>query len=273
VLFRSKDEGQKDLLYAEKIFKRIAELGGKDAFDEELIYLRAFNLEKIKEYGEAKEIYLDLVKRFAQSKYADTANYKLGIIYTYILGELKDGRAYFEKLSQKEPLSPQVISSLYQLGLFSQWEADNQKAKEYYQKLIEKAKGGFKESINLAKERLSEIEENKTLAYNLKAFLDAALKEGHDRFEMTKLDLKSSLYNPKTNQAINISSTAHTGESGCLQVTLQYLWSGDLGIAAPTNEQPAFITQYSDPGTKEINLLVVSPTGIIDRNLDLVDAH
>ena len=290
--FTYKDEGLTDAFYAEKVFKKIEEIGTKDAFDEGLMYLRAFNLEKAKEYKSAKDGYIELVKRYPQTIHNDEADFKTGIIYTYVLRDIKTGRTYFEKLSQKETLSPQGISSLYQLGLLSQWEEDFIKAKEYYNKLIEKAgpvrntepleRGnkisngagdGFTETVNLAKERLKEIEETKPINYNLKTFLDVSLKEEYAMLDASKLDLRSHPYKTKKNEVVNINSTPYMAESGCFQIELQYLWSGHIGTAKPPLDEPAFNTHYTDNGTKEINLVVVSPTGIVDRNIDMVDVY
>jgi hypothetical protein len=58
-----------------------------------------------------------------------------------------------------------------------------------------------------------------------------------------------------------------------MQVELQYLWSGHLGENKPSTSQSSFETSYTTAGTKEINLVVVSPTGVIDRTLDMVDAY
>jgi len=268
-----KDEGLNDMLYAEKVFERIEELGGKAVFNQDLMYLRAFNLEKAKEYQKAKDAYNDLVLTFPETIHADEAVFKTGIIYTYILRDISTGRNYFEKLAKKENLSPQVISSLYQLGLLSQWQDDNVLAKGYYNSLIEKVKFDFTETVALAKERLREIEEGQPLEYNLKTFLDISLKEEYRMFDMTKLDLKSHPYKTKKQEVVNISSTANIPQSGCMQVQLQYLWSGDLGNKKPSPEQPIFDTTYLDSGTKVINSAVVSPTGIIDRSFDLVDVY
>jgi hypothetical protein len=267
-----KDEGLKDTIYAENIFKKIEGIGGKDAFDQELIYLRAFNLEKSKEYSQALNIYIDLIQRFPQGNHTEKATYKAGIIFTYILRDLKNGENYFEKLMNKESFSSYAISSLYQLGLLSQWEGDLIKAKEYYNKLLGQAKEKFQETVNLAKARLKEIEGTKPLEYNLKTFLDASLKEENKVFDMSKVDLTSSPYKPKKDQEVDIGSSAYLGETGCMQVEPQYLWSGDLGTNNPSSlEQHAFNTTYTEPGTKAINLVVVSPSGIIDRNIDLID--
>jgi hypothetical protein len=264
-------EGLKDTIYAENIFKKIEEIGGKDAFDQELMYLRAFTLEKSKEYSQALNTYMDLIQRFPQGAHLEEATYKAGIFFTYILRDLKSGRNYFEKLTNKKSLSPCVISSLYQLGLLSQWEGDLIKAKEYYNKLLDEAKEKFQETVNLAKARLKEIDESKPLEYNLRTFVDASLKEENKVFDMSKINLTSSPYRPKKDQGVDIVSSAYMTEAGCMQVEPQYLWSGNLGTSSPSLEQSAFNTAYTQPGTKEINLVVVSPSGIIDRNIDLID--
>jgi len=271
--FSYKDQDPKDTFYAEQVFGKIEELGPKDAFDEDLIYLRAFNLEKSKEYSKAKDLYIDLMQRYPKTSHAQEADFKIGMIYTYILGDLATGRSYFARLAQKETPSPQVVSSLYQLGLLSQWEQDYVKAKEYYRQLIEEAKSDFPETVTLVQERLREIEEVRPIDYNLKTFLDVSLKEEYAMFDMTKLDLRSSLYRAKKDETVEITSLPYTAESGCMQIELEYLWSGHTGTAKPSVGDATFSTTYIHPGTKEINLVVVSPAGVIDRNIDLVDVY
>jgi len=268
-----KDEGLKDAFYAENVFKKIEDLGKEEAFNEELIYLRAFNLEKAKEYNQAKNTYLSLVQRFPGSAYADEADFKTAIISTYILRDIKNGRSYFEKLAQKEAPSPQAIASLYQLGLLSQWEENFTSAKEYYNKLIERAKESFIETVTQAKERIKEIEENKPIDYNLKMFLDLSLKGENTVYDMTKLDLKASLYTPKRGQDLTISSNPSMPQAGCIQVEVRYLWSADLGKITPSLEQASFNTSFTGPGTKVINLVVVLPSGVLDRDIVLIDVR
>lgn len=270
--FSYRDKGPKDAFYAEQIFNKIEDIGGKDIFDEGLIYLRAFNLEKIKEYNKAKDIYIDLTRRYPNSTYIDEADFKIGIIYTYILRDIQTGRNYFEKLSQ-ETKTPQVISGLYQLGLLSQWEEDLVKARQYYNRLIEKAKDNFIDTVTFAKERLKEIDEAKSIEYNLKTFLDVSLKEEYSMFDTTKLDLKASIYRPMKGEEININSSPYISESGCMQVELEYLWSGYVGTTKPSLKQPSFNTTYLQAGTKVINLVVVSPAGVVDRNIEMVDVY
>jgi TolA-binding protein len=273
-LFAYKDEGVKDVFYAQKLFKKIEELGGKEAFDEELTYLAGFNAEKAKEFNQAKDYYIVLLNRFPQTKYADEAAYKTGVIFTYLLGDLRKGKEYFKELAQKETVSPEVISSLYQLGLLSQWQGALDKAKEYYDKLIENFSAASpNESLAQTKERLKELEESKPLAHNLKIFLDISLEEEYANFNMSKVDLKSALYRPPKDNEVNINSTAYPPQSGCMQVVVEYLWSGDLGKTEPPSQDSSFTTSYSATGTKVINLVVTTPSGIIDRAIDLVNVE
>jgi hypothetical protein len=272
-LFTYKDAGAQDPFYAEKIFKQIEELSGKEAFDEELVYLRAFNLEKIKEYPQAKDIYLDLAQRFPGGRHADEAAFKAAIIYSFILRDTKSGRELLEKLAAKEAVSPQVASALYQLGLLAQWEGDTAKAKEYYGKVIERSKGVYSESASAAQARIKEIDEIKPLDYNLRTFLDLALKDENEQFDMTKVELKAHPSVTKKGESASVTATPFLSESGCMQVETQFLWAGDTGSAAPTFSDATFSPAYSDPGTKIIAVTVVSPSGTLDRSLIFVDVN
>ncbi len=289
--FSCQSLGAKDLFFAEKVFKKIEEKNGKDVFDEELLYLRAFNLEKAKDYKQAKDRYVDLISLYPESLHFDEANYKLGIIFTYVLRDVKTGKEYFQKLADKilsvdsaqnesseTPIekripSPEAISSLYQLGLLSQWSNALPEARQYYDKLLETAKDGFVDKVNLVKQRLKEIDETKPIESNLRMFLDLSIKDENSIFDMTKIDLKVSLYYVKSDQTVSVSAIASPPESGCMQVKLEYLWSGNLGSVTPNLNEASFDTVYSEPGTKEINLVVVSSTGILDRSIEIVNVY
>jgi len=270
-LFSYKDTGNKDMPYAEKIFALIESVGGKEALGEEQIYLRAFNLEKSKDWPGAKDAYAELIERYPESKYAQRATFKLGVIYTYILRDKDGGSNYFVKLAEKDNISPEGISSLYQLGLLNQWQGESAKAKAYYSKLIEKAQGKFSETQSLTNSRLKEIEEGKPLDSKLQVFLDNSLKEENSQFNMSRASLSLNPYSANMGSEVAVNSSAISGASGCMQVELQYLWSGDLGGSSPQSAQANFNTSYKDPGTKVINLLVLVPSGTLDRALDFVD--
>ena len=266
------DDGRdNDPAYAEKIFKKLEESGGKGVFDEDLLYLRAYNLEKGKELKNARELYIEFITRFPKSSRIDEALYKIGMISGYALRDKAGANEYFLILAGKAENSPQVISALYHLGLLAQWQEDLVKAKDFYNKTIERAKGTYKDTIYLVQERLKEIEENKPIESNLKDFLDASLKPENSRFEMTKVGLQSENYQANAGDEVKIGSAAVSDKAGCMQVVLEYHWSGNTGSTKPTFDKPGFETKYSEPGTKEIFLVIFSPPDIIDRDLIMMD--
>jgi len=273
-LFVYKQTGLYDLAYAKEIYAKIEGLGRKNAFNQETIYLRAFNLEKLRDYKGAEKFYLQLIQLYPDSRHFDEAVYKIAMIEAYALADIKEARKYFEILTAKTVFSPQVISGFYQLGLLAQWEGNFVKAKEYYGLLLKNAADNRQAStVALVKDRLKEIGENKQFDYNLKTFLDLSLKNANPLVEMGKAELKSSGYLLDRNQKTTISSLVDMPQSGCNQVQLQYLWSGDLGGASPAVTDGNFQCSYSDAGTKAINIVIISPAGAIDRFLTMIDVY
>jgi TolA-binding protein len=271
--FVYKPSGLYDMAYAEKIYSKIDLLGQNDSFDQDTIYLRAFNLEKMKEYKAAADFYSRLVTFYPDTKYFDEAVYKIAMINAYALDDLAKAREYFNKLVSKSESSPQAISGFYQLGLLAQWEGDYAKARGYYESLVKGAGEGYAQRVAQAKDRLKEIEENKPIDYNLKTFLDVVLKKDGTPVEMGSSELKLSSFVADKGQKIDVSAWANMPESGCNQIQVQYLWSGSLGGAEPQVSDSGFQCSYADPGTQEINMVVVSPGGISDCSFAMVDVR
>ncbi|MCM8799995.1 MAG: hypothetical protein NC900_04655 [Candidatus Omnitrophica bacterium] len=270
--FSFKKEGRYDLVYAEKVFKKIEELYGREVFDEASLYIRAYNLEKYKDYNGALNQYLEFIKRFPQSKNIDEVFFKIGIIYAYSLGDLEKAKSYFKNLAEKQEFSVYVASSLYQLGLILQWEKDNSGAKNYYSELLEKAKGDFEDLCNLVKERLKELDTDAPIDYNLRVFLD--LSFGKDRiFERGFVDLKTDSFRIPKNKTIKIFASVSNLESGCMPIELNYLWSGDIYSYRPSNQQREFFISYLSSGTKIICLVLVTPAGFLDRTFLIIDVE
>ncbi|MDD5060297.1 MAG: tetratricopeptide repeat protein [Candidatus Omnitrophica bacterium] len=271
-LFVYKPKGLFDMDYAEKIYSRLESLGIKDSFNKETLYLRAFNLEKLKNYEKAAKFYQELVNLFPDTSRHDEAVYKIAVINAYGLASPAEAKKYFESLTSQPELSPQGVKSLYHLGLIAQWAGDKETAKNNYDLVLKNAEG-YPSIVAQAQERVKEIEENREISYNLKTFLDLSLKKDVTLLESSQLDLKSSSYVLEKAQNFTASSLVNMPQSGCNQVQLQYLWSGDLGGADPQLEESNFEGSYSDSGTKEINLVVVSPTGIVDRSFIMNDVY
>jgi len=273
-LFSSAGGRTEGAYFAEEVFKKAEELGGKDIFDQELIYLRAINLEKVKEYARCNDFYQQIVTRFPSGTRASEALFKSALIHTYILADLPKGKEYFEALSRQMPVNAHAVSSLYQLGLLSQWEENPESARLYYAKVLEFASGqDFSETAALAAERLKEVDSGAPLEHNLKVFLDASLGTFRSAFNAGALELSVSPFTLKQGQKTQIATGSPSMETGCIQVQVQYLWSGHLGDAFVGIEQASFATAYKHAGTKEINLVVVSASGVVDRSLYMADVY
>ncbi|HNW39022.1 MAG TPA: tetratricopeptide repeat protein [Candidatus Omnitrophota bacterium] len=268
-----KTAGFYDMAYAEKIYAGIEALGQKDAFNQDTIYLRAFNLEKMHAYKEAQKFYQQLTQTYPDTKYFDEAIYKIAMINAYALADINEARKYFDILGAKTVLSAHTVSSLYQLGLLAQWQGDLVKASSYYEQLLKNAQDKYVAVVALTQERIKEIQENKPLSYNLKTFLDLSLNNEQALIEMNKTELKSSSYILQKNQNNTVSSLVSMPQSGCNQVELQYLWSGDLGGANPAAGESNFSGAYSDSGTKDVNIVIISPAGTVDRSFTMLDVY
>ncbi|MDD5771139.1 MAG: tetratricopeptide repeat protein, partial [Candidatus Omnitrophica bacterium] len=272
-LFVYKPAGQYDMSYAEGIYARIEGLGTERSFDQESIYMRAFNLEKLGDYKKAGELYSRLIQLYPDSVHSDEAVYKIGVISAYTLADIAKAREYLERLIAKITVNPHVISGYYQLGLLAQWEGDLLKAKEYYEALLKNSGEGYAEMKTLVNQRLKEIEENRQIEYALRVFMDAMLKKENIPAETGSSELKISSFVLDKGQSAEVSTFANMPESGCNQVQLQYLWSGDLGGASPEASDANFKCSYQDPGTKEINLVIISPAGVTDSSFVMVDVN
>jgi TolA-binding protein len=262
-----------DAFYAESILSKARDMAGKDIFDEQLAYQRALSLEKARQYGSAKAAYDELIARFPSSARASEASFKSGLIAIYGLGDVKQGKPVLEKLAAGASADAYTVAAIYQLGLLSQWENDPAKAKDYYTEVLNRSKGSFAELEALSQERLSELVSSKPMDYNLKMFMDAALKSGGSRSDFAGLGLSADPYVADKLEKVNVNSTTAPLESGCIQVTLQYLWSGSLGKSAPSADSSSFTAAYENTGPKVINLVAVSPNGVTGWDFVVIDVQ
>ncbi len=262
-----------DLDFAEKIFVKMEVILGKDALDESLLYMRGFNLEKAREWSKAKQVYDELVSRFPQSRYADQAAFKSAAISVYALRDIGTALAGFDKLAAKAPAGPYGIASVYQLGLLNQWQENGIKAKEYYAVVLSKAGAEYKDIAALAAVRAAEVESNKYMEYNLRTFLDLALKEENAQFTMSRAQIQPAAYRAKVDSPVTVTASATAPESGCMQVQMDYFWTGDVGTEAGASQQPEQTLTFSSPGTKIIGLVVATPAAVVDRAFDFIDVE
>ena len=260
----SEDDGGNPF-FAEEVFKKIEGISPDFILDEQTQYLRAYNLEKCKQYEDAYRQYRILVDNYPQTSYYKEALFKMGVICTYVLTDIPAAFDYFMELIQSLPQDWHGICALYQLGLISQYQGDISSAQRYYSSLVEKAEGTSccNDLVNRALARLKEIEQGQALEFSLSSFMDA-LKQGDVR--MSNIDIAAQHFKLTPQQEVQISSFVLPAESGCFPFNLEYFWSGDLGSATPGSGQGSFVTYYSHPGTKLIQLTVIAPSGVLGRD-------
>ncbi|MFH1678889.1 MAG: hypothetical protein ABH914_04660, partial [Candidatus Omnitrophota bacterium] len=269
------DNGMSNPFFAEEIFKKIKGLNPGLALNEQTQYLRAYNLEKIKQYNDAYLQYWILVKSYPLSSHYREAIFKMGVISAYIIGDIPAAQEHFSELIQGAALDSPAFAAFYQLGLISQYRGDIPKAGEYYNTLLQRANDMplCDDFINRVIMRLKEIEENQPLDFNLRAFMDASCKEAQSGTYSPDIDIKVERFKLTPNQGIKISSSASPAESGCFPVRMEYLWSGDLCQVAPGAEQYNFTAHYVYPGIKLIQLTVITPSGILGRDLVFLEVE
>jgi hypothetical protein len=268
--FVFKDAQPNDPAYAEKMFAAAEAQGGTEALDEEALFLRAFNLEQDHELDKAGNVYTQAAERFPNGKYLEESLFKSAVISAYVRRDIQSARKGFEKLAAQEPADAYTVDALYQLGLLKQWEQDIPAARELYTKAVGKAGEAYLETGLQAKKRLEEIESSKPLDFAARSFLDSSLGAGGAQFEMTRAEIKAPAVAEKGKE-LSISVQALPDPSGCSQVALSFYWSGDIGTSAPGSEQQVFLTTYNEPGTKLLAVVVISPSGVVDRAIKMID--
>lgn len=267
--------GGNDPLYAEKVFGILEEDCGKIYFNEELRYLRAYNLERVKEYARCAEEYAGLVTDFPKNIYLDEAEFKLGIIYTYILGQIELGLGYWQKVIERNSALEYVPECLYHKSLINQYLEDFKTAGAGYAKIMESVAqtGALKNLSKRVSERQKEIRESRPIEYNLKTFLDTSLSKPLAANVGLELSVSPFKVISLKEEEVKFSLQQVRIEMGCFAPELNYLWSGDLGSIQPLPTTPEWTTVYKAPGVKVVNLVVVSSSGVIGSALEMAEVY
>lgn len=265
----------KDPAYAEKIFGVLEEACGKSYFNEELRYLRAYNLQRIKEYVRCAQEYELLAKDFPKSIYLDEAEFKLGVIHTYLLGNKEKGITYWRNVIEREPSSLEYkAEAIYHQSLLSQYAGDLNAAKAGYARILVLISDNpdFKDLFVRASERQKELQEANPMEYNLKAFLEIAIGNP-SAIDGFGLELNVSPFKTTKSENVSFSAEQLQMQTGCLAPELTYLWSGELGSVMPRPTTAEFSTQYASKGVKVVNLAVLSGQDIAGVALEMAEVY
>jgi tetratricopeptide (TPR) repeat protein len=267
----------KDPFFAERIYEKINALYGPKAFDDISQYNRAYNSERIKEYGLCLQEYLELVDNFPQYKEKDRVYFRIAMINAYIFGKADEAKKYLQKIVDEFPNSQDYYNSLYHLALLDQWYNNLDAAKEKYQLILDKTKDYTEkpEIVKMAQARLQEITDQKQIDYNLKTFLEAVLDEKQrENRQHLQLDLFVTNAKGRLNDNVKFTTSSYLMDTGCLQQDFSYLWSGNLGSNQNPFNSYEFDTSYNDDvGTKVVNVVLVGQSGIEGGTIEMADIY
>lgn len=262
----------RDPQYAEHVFGLLEEYCGRSYFTDELQYLRAYNLERLKDYKRTAEEYSILVSAFAQSAHIDEAEFKLAVIYAYILGEMKKAVDSWQRIIERNFSLGYSLEGLYHKSLISHYAGNFKEAEDGYAKILELIgeSGDFKDLSERVLERKKEIKESKPIEYNLKTFLDIALKQPSSSQNALLLAMP---FRAAKEEEVRFTSQKLVFDTGCFSPEWTFLWSGDLGAVKPIPVEAEFVTAYKTKGTKVVNLVVLTPAGSVDTAIEMVDIY
>ncbi len=255
-----------DPVYAEALYVQAADKN-KTVFDSDSLYRRAYNLERLKEFKSAYDLYKDLIARFSDTALLNEINFRLGVLSAYALKDIDTASAYFLKISEDAAKGPHTLSALYQLGLLNQWKEEKERAKGFYQALLEAAQAvgvdmTKNELVLMAQERLKEIEDAKDIKHGLKIFLDGVLKTDKEPNLSFVVDLTAHPAKAFSNEAVKLIVTTSNPQTGCMMPSYSYEWSGEVGSMSNIPNSPELTTSYAEPGVKVTHVAVIGAQGL-----------
>ncbi len=271
----------RDSEYAEALFKRAEIPKFQDkGLGADLQYLRGYNLERMKDYKNASKQYKVFLTRFNNDKRAQEVSFRLAIIYLYMLNNQKDALGLLEKVIKEPGDTNLVISGLYHLGLYWQYNNDKENARKYYGQIIDIIDKNpsliCNEIRGLVDKRLSEIEEARGIEFNLKNFLDASLYSANNE----KLQEQYSVGNVKfyaepgkvfSNNAVTIKANTYVDKIGCFAQEVRYIWGVDVQDNLTSSDKDEWTAIFPCPGIKVVFLVTSSSSKMFDRDISMVN--
>ncbi|MDD4910604.1 MAG: hypothetical protein PHR44_08030 [Candidatus Omnitrophica bacterium] len=261
-----------DVEYSEKVFAMLNEISAGSP-GEDLLYLRAKNLQHAGLLVPAAVEFEKLLYNFPKGRHLDEAEFKLGIINLYVVGNQGRGRELLSGIIARPAAGAYYPLSLYHLGLICQWNNDHKCALDHYGKILsmdEEMSSDIKDEAGL---RISEINNGSSIEHNLKTFLDACLRQETGQAAIPILDLKASPIPIPKNKEVDFSVPAFISSAGCFPQKTGYLWSGQIPGEKPLSDSPEFSVTYGQAGTKVVNIVAVNPSGAASRAIAIIDVQ
>ena len=260
-----------DPVYAEGLYQKAFDLAGQKAFAVASQYSRAFNLERMKDFEAALKEYEKVLSDYPDFSALVEVEFRASVLRAYVVKDIQGASASFERIKAVYPAGRTALSSLYQLGLLSQWEAKNDAAKAYYEELAAAAQsqGADMEKDELvlqARERLQEIEENKPMKYALRLFFEGIFGGAKDATKSHGMSLSVDLTGRPAKAPVNdyivFTVTTSNPVTGCMMPAYGYEWSGETGAVANIPNSATLTTSYGTQGIKVTHVAVVGNNGL-----------
>jgi hypothetical protein len=260
----------KDPAYAEELFKLLESNPGK--LNADLLYLRSYNLERLKEFKPAVLSYQNFIKFYPDDKRISEARFHAGIINLYILNNPDEAFQYLLPLGVGK--DSWAVSANYYLGLYYQWNKRIDLANKYY--ALAKSQLDQESSLKndlllrLLGERLAELQENKAIEDNLRLFLEAAFSQSmvSNNLELKVVPAKSYVNQP---QKLDLSYFANS--IGCFQPEVKFFWAGETGNNNINNDTQNFDASFVFPGSKVVFVTFQSAGSVSGRQLEIMDIY
>jgi tol-pal system protein YbgF len=120
-------------------------------------YRSAYSLVRSQKFKGAISAFVQFLQDFPAGKYAPNAHYWLGELYLVIQpAELESARREFTLLLEQYPQNGKIPDALYKLGKVYFDKGNREKAREYFERVINEFGDGNSSAVKLARDFLSE---------------------------------------------------------------------------------------------------------------------
>lgn len=265
-----------DPFYAEDLYKKATEIASVEAFDAYSQYLRALNLERMRNYKQAFQEYKKFLDSYSQDSKRAEVCFRMAVLAAYEQQNISLADEYFTKVKDESPEAGIYISSLYEQALLKQYKEKFSEASKLYNQCIATAKKAGLDlekdrTALLAKERLEEIQDKKDFKYPLKLFFQEIFKERLPGiFQGLDVDLTAKPAKQHNDKQINFIVTTSNTQTGCMMPSFSYIWSGQLGELDNIPNSAELSTEYDFTGTKVVHVVIVGPSGPQGAGVEIV---
>jgi len=268
-----------DPVYAEELYQKATDAIGRQALDQDDVYRRAYNLERLKDYEAAAAAYEEWLAGYEAAPKESNASrraevlFREGVLTAYGLGDVGKAKAFFRDLITRFAGDPLVVSARYHLGLLAQWEEESDAAKEEYGAALAKAKelgvSEDSEIVALTKARLEELEEEKPLAYGLRLFFNGTFGKGEEPVPLN-VDVTGRLPASAVGEDVRYAVTTSNPMTGCMTPDYAYEWSNEAGILKNVPNAAELTTDYEEPGLKVVFVAVIGTAGLEGTAFEII---